>query len=202
LIRFTCPCCAAEFPWEAGLVETDAKRLGAVLGDMEPALARAAMSYLRLFKPPKTSLRLPRATKLLLELADLVKPGTVCRDERMGVRRPAGASHWIAGIEQMLAQADRLTLPLGGHGYLRQVVFALADADDAAAERRREDDRRSGRRQPTQELPAAATSDSRRRLQLNDRLNAIASDLRLGLITEEDAERRKADLRREFERSV
>jgi hypothetical protein len=202
LIRFTCPCCGAEFPWEAGLVEADAKRLGAVLGDMEPALARAAMSYLRLFKPPKTALRLPRATKLLQELVDLVKPGTVCRDERMGIRRPATASHWITGIEQMLAQADRLTLPLGSHGYLRQVVFALADADDAAAERRREDDRRSGRRQSTQEQPAAATSDSERRLQLNDRLNAVASDLRLGLITEEDAERRKAELRSEFGRSV
>ncbi|CAM5601048.1 hypothetical protein [Rhodanobacter lindaniclasticus] len=147
VIHFTCPCCGADFPWEAGLIEADAKRLGAVLGDMEPALARAAMSYLRLFKPLKTALRLSRATKLLQDLAALIAEGTVCRDERTGVRRPAPVSAWVAGIEQMLQQADRLTLPLSAHGYLRQVVFGIADAADAAAEKSREQDLREGRRQ-------------------------------------------------------
>ena len=200
MIRFTCPCCGAEFPWEAGLVEIDAKRLGAVLGDMEPTLARAAMSYLRLFKPPKSALRLPRAAKLLQELVDLVKPGTVCRDERMGVRRPAAATHWIAGIEQMLAQADRLTLPLSSHGYLRQVVYALADAEDSAAERRREDDRRNGRHLSAPEVPQASSKPLSRQLQWNDRLNAIESDLRLGLIDREEATKRREALRTEFGR--
>lgn len=198
MIRFTCPCCGAEFPWEAGLVEGDAKRLGAVLGDMDPALASAAMSYLRLFKPPKSALRLPRATKLLQELVDLVKPGTACRDERMGIRRSASNSHWIAGIEQMLAQTDRLTLPLSSHGYLRQVVFALADAEDAAAERRREDDRRNGRHLVAEKPTPAEASHQQRQLKLNDMLNAIVSDMRLGLISKEEADRRRDALRSEF----
>jgi len=178
VIRFTCPCCGADFPWEAGLVEADAKRLGAVLGDMEPALARAAMSYLRLFKPPKTALRLPRATKLLQELAALVAEGTVCRDERTGVRRPAPASAWVAGIEQMLQQADRLTLPLAGHGYLRQVVFGIADAADAAAEKSREQDLREGRR-PAGPSPSRPQEDK-----LTDELAYLAQMLRYGRLNQ------------------
>lgn len=148
MIRMTCPCCGSEFPWEAGLVEGDAKRLGAVLAGIEPPVARAAMAYLRLFKPAKTALRLTRATKLLQEIEALIREGTVCRDERSGVRRPAPAGLWVAGIEQMLAQAERLTLPLTGHGYLREVVFGLADKADALAERQREQALREGQRAP------------------------------------------------------
>lgn len=138
-VRITCPSCGTDYPVEAGLVEGDAKRLGAVLAGMEPVLGRAALQYLHLFKPPKTTLRLSRAVKLLAELADLVDPGTVCRDERSGMRRPATPATWAAGIEQMLAQRDRLTLPLSQHNYLRQVVYAIADQADAAAERQREE---------------------------------------------------------------
>jgi hypothetical protein len=180
LIRFTCPCCGADFPWEAGLVEADAKRLGAVLGDMEPPLARAAMSYLRLFKPPKTTLRLPRATKLLQELSALVAEGTVCRDERSGVRRPAPASAWVAGIEQMLQQSDRLTLPLTAHGYLRQVVFGIADAADAAAEKMRVPDVREGRR-PAGPSPSRPPEDK-----LTNELAYLAQMLRYGRLTQDE----------------
>lgn len=196
MIRLTCPCCGVDFPWEAGLVEADAKRLGAVLGNMEPALARAAMTYLRLFKPAKTALRLPKATKLLQEITDLVDAGTVCQDERTGVRRPARAATWVAGMEQMVAQAERLTLPLSSHGYLRQVVFGLADAADAAAERQREQDRRAGRH-----LQAGGDHDGQQSLvALNNALQGIQSDVRLGLLSEEDAEARSAEARARYGR--
>ena len=144
----TCPCCGSEFPWEAGLVEGDAKRLGAVLAELEPPVARAAMAYLRLFKPPKSALRLTRAIKLLQEVVTLIEAGSVCRDERSGVRRAAPAVLWVAGIEQMLQQGERLTLPLSSHGYLREVVYGLADKADAVAERQREQALRDGQRAP------------------------------------------------------
>jgi hypothetical protein len=198
LIQLTCPCCGTSFPWEAGLVEADAKRLGAVLADMEPALARAAMSYLRLFKPPKTALRLQRAVKLLQEVADLVAPGTVCRDERSGVRRPAPSTMWCVGIEQMLHQADRLTLPLASHGYLRQVVFRLADEADAAAERQREADKRAGRHLAP---PPAGGAAGRRNLALHDALMRIDADLKLGLIDPGEADRRIAEAREQHGRA-
>lgn len=192
MIRFTCPCCGADFPWEAGLVEADAKRLGAVLGDMEPPLARAAMSYLRLFKPAKTSLRLPRATKLLQELAALVAEGTVSRDERTGVRRPAPTSAWVAGIEQMLQQVDRLTLPLTAHGYLRQVVFGIADAADAATEKAREKDLREGRR-PAGPSPSRPVEDK-----LSNELAYLAQMLLYGRLDQAEHDAKAADARARY----
>ncbi|HGM4745069.1 hypothetical protein [Stenotrophomonas maltophilia] len=108
-------------------------------------LAKAVLGYLGLFKPPKSSLRLQRAVKIAQDVAELVATGDVCRDERTGVRRPAGPAVWTAGIEQMLAQRSAISLPLDSHGYLRAVVYGLADKQDAAAERKREEDTRSGK---------------------------------------------------------
>lgn len=193
MIRMTCPCCGTEFPWEAGLIEGDAKRLAVVLADMEPALARAAMAYLRLFKPAKTALRLPRAIKLLQEVRELVLDGSVCRDERTSVRRPAPTSAWIAGIEQMLQQVDRLTLPLNGHGYLRQVVFGVADALDADVERKREEALRAGDR-PVAPRNATAPVEDR----LTSELRFIAQMYSYGQLTEAERDQKTADARERF----
>lgn len=141
-IPVTCPCCSFEFPLEAGLVEADGKRLAAVVGEMEPVLARAALSYLRLFKPAKQrALRLPRAVKLLREVAALVATGSVSRDDRSGQRYPATPALWAAGIDQMLASADQLSLPMEGHNYLRKVVYTLAETAAADQEAAREQTR-------------------------------------------------------------
>jgi hypothetical protein len=141
-MQVCCPVCDAEFPIEAGFIEGDGKRLAALLAEAEPALGRALVGYLRLFKPAKTALRVTRAAKLAGELLDLVRAGEV---SRAGSTRRTAPGLWIAGIEQMLATRDRLRLPLSGHGYLAEVVFALADRADAAIERQREEDRRVGR---------------------------------------------------------
>lgn len=145
-LRATCPACACEADVEAFFVEPDAKRLAARLAEVEPALGRSVLGYLRLFKPAKTALRLSRAVRIVDELLALVEAGTVCKDERSGLRRPAPPAVWAAGIEQMIGQRDRLTLPIDGHGYLRAVVFGLAEEALARAERAREEGLRTGRR--------------------------------------------------------
>ncbi|HJU38894.1 MAG TPA: hypothetical protein VJ724_04925 [Tahibacter sp.] len=142
-MRVTCPCCDSEFPIEAGFIEGDGKRFAALIAELEPALGRAVLSYLRLFKPMKTALRLARAARIVDDLVNLVRPGTVCKDERVGVRRPANPALWAAGIEQMLSSRDGLSLPLDNHNYLRAVVFGLADKVDAKAEQVRETGARS-----------------------------------------------------------
>ena len=155
-MRGTCPDCGAQAHLAAFFVEDDGKRLAAQLADMTPELGRAVIGYLGLFKPAKTALRIARAVKLVQDLAALVDAGSVCRDERSGVRRPATVAMWTAGIEQMLAQRASLTLPLDGHNYLRAVVFGLADKADAAVERQTEADRRVGKHltQPSGNSPA------------------------------------------------
>jgi hypothetical protein len=151
-VQVTCPSCSCEFPVEAGYADADGKRLAALFAEMEPALGRAVLAYLRLFKPAKNALRMSRAIKIVQQLLDLVNAGSVCRDERNGVRRPASPTTWTAGIEQMLQIRANLVLPIESHNYLRAIVFGIADSADAHAERRKEAEVRVGKhRQGTSE---------------------------------------------------
>lgn len=141
----SCPSCAFQGEIEAFFAEGEGKRLAAIMVELPPECGRALIAYLRLFKPPKTGLRPARWIKLSSQVLDLVRAGSVCRDERSGVRRPATPLLWAEGMEIMLAQRDTLTLPLETHGYLRAVVFGLADKADAATERKKEQDARAGK---------------------------------------------------------
>lgn len=191
-MHVTCPTCSESFPIAAGFLEPDGKRFGVLLAGMEPVLGRAVVDYLALFTPAKQKLRLAKATKLVAALDALVREGSVCRDERGGARRPATSAQWAAGIEQMIEQRAKLTLPLSGHNYLRAIVYGLADQADAAAERQREADKKAGRHL----TGASASTDSeavKQRLARTEALGRITADLNLGLISpNEAAARRKA----------
>ncbi len=140
----TCTACGSRQPIAAGFEGEDGKRLAVLFGDMPPVLARAVIEYLGLFKPPKTALRTATAVKRVQELMALIKEGSVTKDGRTGVRRPASPELWAVAIETMVTQRQSLTLPLDGHGYLRAVAFGLADKADAQAEQKRETDRQRG----------------------------------------------------------
>lgn len=176
-MRITCPSCHETYPLAAGVADDDGKRLAVLFADMEPVLGRAAIGYLRLFKPAKTALRNARAIKVLGDLVELVRAGTVCRDERGGVRRPASAAVWAAGIEQLLASPGKLSLPLANHHYLRAIVYGLADQADAAAERTKEAGLRVGNR------PAAPSAP--RETPLQAQLAYLAHQLHIGAISPE-----------------
>ncbi len=150
----TCSACGTRQPLAAGFADDDGKRFGVAMGDLPPQLARAAVGYLALFKPPKTELRTTRATKLIAELATLVAAGTITRDDRSDLRRPASVAVWIAGIEQLLASPPS-GLPLPNHNYLRKVVYDLADGADATAERQREASMRAGQHRQGNSPPVA-----------------------------------------------
>lgn len=187
-MQVCCPVCDTPFPIAAGFAEADGKRLATLLAEFEPALGRASIAYLALFKPAKTQLRMARAVKLLAELKALVDASSVCKDERSGVRRPAGPAQWIAGIEQMLQQRAALTLPLDNHNYLRSVVYGIADKIDAAAEKKREEDARAGRR--IDPSSAGGKPDA-----LADELAWIDQQERYEQLTPEEAAQRRANAR-------
>lgn len=194
-MRATCPACGADGHLAAFFAEADGKRLAAQLADMPPELGRAVIGYLGLFKPAKTSLRLPRAVKLVEELRTLVDAGSVCNDERSGVRRPCSAATWTAGIEQMLAQRATLTLPLANHHYLRAVVFGLADKADAAAERQKEANARVGKHlREGSEKPAASSGES----PLQNQLEWIRQQVDFGHFTPEVAKHERALARKKY----
>lgn len=191
-MKGTCPDCGVQGHLATFFAEDDGKRLAAVMAGMTPELGRATIAYLGLFKPAKTALRLARAAKLAAELAELASTGTVCRDERSGVRRPCSQSTWAAGIEQMLTQRGALTLPLENHNYLRAVVFGIADKADAAAERQKEEQLRVGKR------PAGPSPKSQPESRLDNRLAWIRQQVAMDQMTEEDAKAEVAKAREQY----
>jgi len=189
-MHVTCPSCNESFPIVAGFLEPDGKRFGMLLAGMEPAVGRAVVEYLALFTPGKQRLRLARAVKLVAALDALVREGSVCRDERGGVRRPATAAHWVAGIEQMLEQRAKLTLPLANHHYLRAIVYGLADQADAAAERQREADKKAGRHLDGRPSSSTTNTAAAERMARQEAIGRIETDMKLKLITPEQAKTR------------
>lgn len=190
-MNITCPACSAQYPIEAGLLEDDGKRLAAVFGEMDPALFRPTVSYLRLFKPAKTALRMTRAITVMQEFLALVRAGEVSRDERSGLYRPAPIAVWIAGIEQMLQRPEALRLPLSNHNYLRQVVWGIADQADAQAERQREKDLRNA---PRGAKPAAVNPLQK----MNEHIAWLQSQLKLGRMTQDDFDKQAAETRAKY----
>lgn len=188
-MRATCPDCGAQAHLSAFLVEDDAKRLAVLLAEMQPELGRAVIGYLGLFKPAKTALRMARAVKIVQELVALVETGTVCKDERSGVRRPASALTWATGIETMLLQRTSLTLPLETHNYLRAVVYGLADKADAVAELAREENARAGRH-----LAGPAQAPTKESAYENH-MRWISQMLQMGGLTAEEAEEKRREAR-------
>lgn len=188
-MHVTCPCCHEPFPIAAGFLDADGKRLAALLAEMEPALGRAVLGYLRLFKPTKQGLRTSRAVKLVAELDALVREGSVCRDERAGVRRDATPAMWAEGIDQLVQQAGRLTLPLTNHHYLRAIVYGIADGADAAAERQHEADKRAGRHLDERAAPANGG-----RMARQEAIGRLVADFNLGLVDQAEFDRRANEL--------
>ncbi|CAD5107194.1 hypothetical protein [Zestomonas carbonaria] len=177
-MQIQCPCCGEQFPFESGFADADGKRLAALLAGLEPKLGRAVLNYLRLFSPAKRGLRMTKAIRLIEELLDLVNAGSVQRDARTNDSKPATPRLWAAGIEQMIAGRERLQLPLEGHGYLRAVVYGIA-ADPAQV----------AQVAPAKPARAAVTATAQQLIQ--EAIGRIDADQRLGLIDEEEAERRR-----------
>lgn len=177
-MRLQCPCCGEQFPFEAGFADAEGKQLAVLFADLEPRLGRAVLAYLRLFSPAKRGLRTTKAIKLVEELMLLVNASSVTRDARTTESKPASPALWAAGIEQMLTQRERLSLPLDNHHYLRAVVFGIA----------------SDPQQVKQAAPAKPRQVVSVRSQRQDQIGRINSDVMLGLLTKEEGERRVAEL--------
>lgn len=134
------------------LAHDDSRQALARLVALSVPLGRLVLQYLRLFKPGTRAMSHGRTVKLVEELLPDLERGAVTHRGREW-RAPIDV--WQAAIEQMLAQRDKLVLPMKSHGYLVEIVVGLADKAEAAQERDREADRRA--RRSTVEVAAAET---------------------------------------------
>jgi hypothetical protein len=166
---------------EAGFLDDEGKRLAAQFADIEPRLGRAILGYLRLFSPARRGLRTIRAIKLVEELMAAVNACTVTRDARTTDSKPATPAMWTAGIDQMLAQRERLSLPLDNHHYLRAVVFGIASDPALIAK-------------VQQSAPSKPRSSMTAQQLHQEQIGRINSDMLLGILSKEEGERRMATL--------
>lgn len=122
-MQIKCPACGAVASLDLLLAAEDgASEVVKIAGEMQPELWRLMVQYVALFRPARSKLSFARMATLLGELHPMIKNAIF---ERGGKQYHAPLNYWLAAIEQMLSQRDRLTLPLKSHGYLFEIMMSI-----------------------------------------------------------------------------
>ena len=153
----SCPVCGTEL--DLGVLfahETDQRALARLAAVSIPLGARV-MQYVALFTPPKQRLTSAKKIKLILQLLPDLERQAITHKGR-DWEAPLAA--WAQAIDQMLAARDaqRLELPMKGHGYLFAILAGMADKHEASAEQQREQQLRTGPRAATTPGPASVAA--------------------------------------------
>lgn len=132
-MKLVCPACgaiAAAEAWERDQMAREC--LQAILALPAP-VGGSMLGYLSLFRPGKNSLSWKRALRLTREVAKLVSSRYVSGVHGQ-VARPCSPVQWAAAMDQMACRREALARPLGGHNYLREVAWGMAEAADKGRE--------------------------------------------------------------------
>ena len=137
----TCPACGAEFDLTVAFACEEERRAFARLASVSIPLGTRVLKYIALFTPPKQRLTSAKKLKLLMQLLPDLERKVITHKGRDWT---APLDAWAQAIDQMLAARDaqRLELPMKGHGYLYAVLAGMADKHEAAQEAKREEDAR------------------------------------------------------------
>jgi hypothetical protein len=138
-MRLTCPC-GLHGSIELFTEDEHARKFAVLVASLPGGAGAVAVRYIGLFRPGKRALAWDRACKLLEEVRDMLVAGVV---ERYGKTYPGTPSLFIAAMQQMLDQRERLDLPMKTHGYLVSIIAgespkAAAAAEEAEEQRRRQ----------------------------------------------------------------
>lgn len=148
----SCPVCGTELDLAVLFAHEGDQRAIARLAAVSIPLGARLLQYIALFTPPKQRLTAAKKIKLILQLLpDLEREAISWK----GRDWPAPRTAWAMAIDQMLAARDaqRLELPMKGHGYLFAILAGMADKHEDQAERQREQDLRTGPRAATVDGP-------------------------------------------------
>ena len=151
----TCPACGAEFDLTVAFACEEERRAFARLASVSIPLGTRVLKYIALFTPPKQRLTSAKKLKLLMQLLPDLERKAI---PHKGRDWPAPLDAWAQAIDQMLAARDaqRLELPMKGHGYLYAVLAGMADKHEAAQEAKREEDARLRPRRDTVQVRGQA----------------------------------------------
>ena len=150
----SCPVCGTELDLAVLFAHEGDQRALARLAAVSIPLGGRVLQYLALFTPPKQRLTSAKKIKLILQLLpDLEREAISWK----GRDWPAPRTAWAMAIDQMLAARDaqRLELPMKGHGYLFAILAGMADKHEGQAEQQREQELRTGPRAAIVNGPAS-----------------------------------------------
>lgn len=144
----SCPVCGTELDLAVLFSHDHDQRALARLTALAVPLGARVLQYIALFTPPKQRLTAAKKIKLILQLLpDLERGAITWKGRDWAAPREA----WAMAIDQMLAARDaqRLELPMKGHGYLFAILAGMADKFEGQAEQQREQELRTGPRAAT-----------------------------------------------------
>ena len=153
----SCPTCGTELDLAVLFAHEQDQRALARLASVSIPLGARVLQYLALFTPPKQRLTSAKKIKLILQLLPDLERQAITHKGR-DWEAPLAA--WAQAIDQMLAARDaqRLELPMKGHGYLYAILAGMADKHEASAEQQREQQLRTGPRAATTNGPASVAA--------------------------------------------
>lgn len=153
----SCPTCGSELDLAVLFAHEQDQRALARLASVSIPLGARVLQYLALFTPPKQRLTSAKKIKLILQLLPDLERQAITHKGR-DWEAPLAA--WAQAIDQMLAARDaqRLELPMKGHGYLFAILAGMADKHEASAEQQREQQLRTGPRAATTNGPASVAA--------------------------------------------
>ena len=148
----SCPVCGTELDLAVLFSHEHDQRALARLAAVSIPLGGRVLQYLALFTPPKQRLTAAKKIKLILQLLPDLERGAISWKGRDWA---APREAWAMAIDQMLAARDaqRLELPMKGHGYLYAILTGMADRFEGQAEQQREQELRTGPRAATVNAP-------------------------------------------------
>lgn len=151
-MKLVCPACGAACAAEAWSNEAEARQAIRIVAEMPESVSRRAIAYLGLFRPVSgKGLRWATVLKHLAELQRLVHEPFIQWEQRPA--RPNDSRFWGQAIDRLIECPPR-KLPLKSHGYLRAMVYDVADEVDRSSERTRNQAEAAGR------LPEAVSRTS------------------------------------------
>lgn len=150
----SCPVCGTELDLAALFSHEVDQRAMARLAEVSIPLGARVLQYVGLFTPHKQRLTAAKKIKLILQLLPDLERQAITHKGRDWA---APLSAWAMAIDQMLAARDaqRLELPMKGHGYLYAILAGMADKHEGQAEQQREQELRTGPRAATVNGPAS-----------------------------------------------
>ena len=140
-MKLICPSCGGVHSAEAWQNDPIARQCLRLVCEMPHSVSKRCFAYLTLFRSPGRSLRWKTVLTLLAELKDRVSEPYV--QWKRQVARPSSASVWGDAMERMI-ECPPKHLPLKSHGYLRSVVYEIADDLDRQKEVKKNQEERTG----------------------------------------------------------